>query len=99
MPDDREAMLKARAELANVPDDRLLAKLTAAVRRPMTRAEMEEQRRSYVRAEAGFGSDVDEAAYAAAVARGDAVEIARLNREAEARMAAVDRYFGEKPDA
>lgn len=72
---------------------RLLAE--ARARGPISRAELEAQRRSYVRAEAGFGSDADERAMRDAMARGDKAEIKRLDMEAEARMAAVDRYFDE----
>ena len=77
------------------PDQDNLARLLAKARArgPMGKAEREAQRRSYVRAEMGFGSDADEAAMRAAVARGDKAEIARLEREAEARMAAADQYF------
>ena len=67
----------------------------ARARAPMTIAELKAQRRSYVRAEAGFGSDADERAMRDAMARGDKAEIKRLDMEAEARMAAVDRFFDE----
>lgn len=75
--------------------DKHLEKLLAEARgrEPMSADEIEAQKRSFVRAEAGFGSDSDEAAYAAAVARGDKVEIERLDKEAEARMEAVDRFL------
>ena len=53
------------------------------------------QRRSYVRAEMGFGSDADEAAMAAAIRAGDSAEIARLEAEADARMEAYDRSVGD----
>lgn len=79
-------------------DDRLIAKLREVAKRPMTRKEVEEQRRAYARAEAGFGSDADEAAYASALARGDKAEIERLDLEAQNRMAAVDRYYSDGSD-
>lgn len=66
----------------------------------MTPSEREEmyrrQRRSFVRAMAGFGSDADEQAYRKAIAHGDEAEIARLESEASARMDAVDAYFDER---
>lgn len=49
------------------------------------------QRDSFVRAEAGFGSDEDESAYAKAVAEANSQEIARLEREASERVEAVNR--------
>jgi molybdopterin-biosynthesis enzyme MoeA-like protein len=61
---------------------------------PQERAEMfEAQKRSFVLAEAGFGSDEDEAAYAAALAAGDKDEIARLDRESAERVASAARYL------
>lgn len=51
------------------------------------------QCRSYVIAEVGFGSDRDEADYAAAVAAGDRNEIQRLRAEAEKRMAVARRLM------
>lgn len=61
---------------------------------PEERAEMyRAQCRSFMRAEASFGSDEDEAAYSRAVAQGDEAEIARLEAEASARIAAVDDYL------
>lgn len=47
------------------------------------------QRRSWVLAEAGFGTDADEAAFRSAMEQGDEQEMARLDREAEARMTAA----------
>jgi hypothetical protein len=64
---------------------------------PAERAAMyEAQRRSFVRAEASFGCDADEAAYRCAVAQGDGAKIARLEAEASARGDAVDAYIAEK---
>jgi hypothetical protein len=61
---------------------------------PEERAEMyRAQRRSFMRAEAFFGSDADERAYTRAVAHGDEAEIARLEAEASARVDAVDAYL------
>lgn len=51
------------------------------------------QCRSYVIAEAGFGSDRDEADYATAVTAGDRNEIQRLRAEAEKRMAVARRLM------
>lgn len=66
------------------------AKASVAAMTPAERAAMwAEQRRSFVRAEAGFGSDRDEAAYRDAVGRCDKAEIARLDREADERVAAA----------
>ncbi|MBW3243431.1 hypothetical protein KUV57_12225 [Epibacterium sp. DP7N7-1] len=64
--------------------------------RPPTRNELRAQRRSYLRAEAGFGSDADEAAYTRAVAEGDSAKIAVFEAAAERRMAEVDRYLEAK---
>jgi hypothetical protein len=64
---------------------------------PAERATMyEAQRRSFMRAEASFGSDADEAAYSRAVAHGDEATIARLEAEASTRADAVDAYIAEK---
>ncbi len=49
------------------------------------------QRRSFVIAEAGFGSDRQEAEYSQAVADGDADKIALLDKQAEWRMDATRR--------
>lgn len=57
------------------------------------RAMWEAQRRSFVKAEIGFGSDADEAAYARACAHGDEAEIARLESEAAARIAQFKRMY------
>lgn len=58
-------------------------------------AMLKSQRESFVRAEAGFGSDADEAAYRKALEEGDTETLERLNAEADGRVAAVDAYFGE----
>ncbi len=77
----------------------LLAMIQRAVEayREMTPAErarmMKQQRRSWARAEAGFGSDADEAAYRAALEAGDAATISRLNAEAEARVRAMEAVY------
>lgn len=64
-----------------------LARLLArAAQHKMTPAEIEAQRRSFARAEAGFGSDADEAAYRAALVRGDEPELRRLRRQADERV-------------
>ena len=71
--------------------DAELSRLVEQVRElgPMTDAEIEVQRRSFVRAELGFGSDADERSYMAAIKAGDAVAIERLDAEAAERMAVV----------
>lgn len=51
------------------------------------------QRRSFVLAEAGMGSDADEAAYRAAWRRGDEFEMARLDHEAKDRIEAARRII------
>jgi hypothetical protein len=50
---------------------------------------MQAQCKSLARAEAGFGSDADEAAYRAALVAGDDETISRLDAEAAARVAAL----------
>ncbi|WKV16974.1 hypothetical protein [Microcystis phage MJing1] len=67
----------------------LLALLEQARSHRMTPDEIRAQRRSYVAGEMAMGSDADEAAYRAALAAGDAAEVARLNAEAEARRRAA----------
>ena len=52
----------------------------------MTPEEIEAQRKSFARAEMGFGSDADEAAYRAALDANGTEELARLDAEAEERM-------------
>ena len=69
----------------------------ARARGPMTADEIEAQRRSYVIAEIGMGSDSDEAAYRAAHARGDAAEMARLDDEAAKRVAAAKAILDGRP--
>lgn len=66
-------------------------RMTPERRQEMYRA----QRRSFMRAEASFGSDADEAAYRRACAHGDEADIARLESEASARMQAVDAYLDD----
>lgn len=61
----------------------------------MTEAELRAQRRSYVVGEAAMGSDADEAAYRAAVERGDQTAIANLDAEAEQRRARAEAYLAE----
>lgn len=78
-----------RQKLGRDPDLNELLPLAREHR--MTAEEIDIQRRSYGRAEAEIGSDADEAAYRAAVSRGDAHEIERLDRAAAARVAAYDR--------
>ena len=74
--------------------DALLARL-ATCRAP-TPQEIAAQRRFFVRAEMGFGSDRQEAEYEAAVVAGDQEKIARLDREAQVRMDAADAWFDEQ---
>lgn len=79
--------------------DALQEQINAAIERvkamtPEERTAMyEAQKRSFVRAEASFGTDEDERAYSRAVAHGDEPEIARLEAEASARVDAVDAYL------
>lgn len=73
--------------------DDLIAKSKAdlAAMTPEDRAAMyAAQRESYLRAEAAFGSDADEAEYRAAMLSGDAERIARAEAAAAARVAAYD---------
>ena len=57
---------------------------------PDERAEMwKAQRESFVRAEAGFGSDADESKYRAALKSGDADQIAECKAEEDARIRAA----------
>lgn len=53
----------------------------------------QEQRKSFVRAEAGFGSDADEAAYREAYEAGDMDAIKRLEEESQARIAEAEKYL------
>ncbi|KRS15672.1 hypothetical protein XM52_22815 [Roseovarius indicus] len=63
---------------------------------PEERAAMHQaQKRSFMRAEASFGSDEDERAYSRAVAHGDEAEIARLEAEASARVDAVESLLSD----
>lgn len=57
----------------------------------MTDEEIEAQKLSYARAEAAFGSDAAEAAYRAAVMKGDKTEIKRLDDEAILRVANITK--------
>lgn len=57
------------------------------------RAMIEAQKRSYVIAEAGFGSDADEAAYRAAAESDDPERIAAEEAKAQARMRAAREYL------
>lgn len=81
--------------------DGLQAKIAQAIAsvKSMTPAERcamyAAQRRSFMRAEASFGSDADERAYSKAIAHGDEKEIARLESEASARVSAVDAFLDE----
>lgn len=52
----------------------------------MSEAELRAQRDSFVRAQMGFGSDADEAAYRAALDASDPREIARHEAASQARM-------------
>lgn len=60
-------------------------------KRAMHRAQMA----SYIRAEAGFGSDAEEAEYAAALASGDPDRIAAAKGREEARVALAEDYIRE----
>lgn len=61
----------------------------------MTPEERMAQRRSFVRAEAGFGSDADEAAMRRALEAGDAEAVAALNVDAGIRMHFADSVLDE----
>lgn len=65
--------------------------LPLATKHRMSPEELRAQRDSFVRAEMGFGSDADEAAYGVALLSGDKDEIARHEAAARARMDAFDR--------
>ena len=73
--------------MTNLSD--LIAQSVATVK-TMTPAErkamLAEQARGYAIAEAGMGSDAQEAEYAAALRSGDAAAIARCEAAAQARM-------------
>jgi hypothetical protein len=56
---------------------------------------LREQRRNYVLAEAEFGSDADEAAFAKALADDDKTEIERLNAAALQRRNAAHQWLIE----
>ncbi len=71
----------------------LMALLEKARNHVMTKEEYEAQRRSFVVAEAGFGSDADEAAYRMAFDADDKAEIERLTFEADLRMAQAREYM------
>jgi hypothetical protein len=59
-------------------------------------AQIEAQKRSYVIAEAGFGSDADEAAWHAAHASGNPERIAAEEAKVQARMEAARKYLEER---
>ncbi len=64
---------------------------------PEQREEMHrEQRRSFIRAEAGFGSDRDEAEYAEALSSGNKIKLAELEANAKARIDFVDKWMAER---
>jgi uncharacterized protein (DUF1015 family) len=79
--------------------DELLAKaivaydaMTPEERRAMHQA----QARSFVIAEAGFGSDADEAAYRQALADNDTKTLARLDAEAAERQRMARTYLEQR---
>lgn len=57
---------------------------------------LREQRRSFVRAEAAFGSDQDEAEYAAALQAGDREKMKQLDAEAQERVRAAEKIMKER---
>jgi len=64
---------------------------------PQRKGEMRrEQRRSFLRAEAALGSDVDEAEYRSAIARGDQKRLAELDAEAQERVKRVEEIMKEQ---
>ena len=79
--------------------DELIAKSADAYNAmaPEQRAEMHiAQAASWARAEAGFGSDADEAAYQDAFRRGDGEALARLNAGSAARVKALQSITSGK---
>ena len=72
----------------------LMAK--ARERGPMSSREIAAQRRSFVLAEAGFGSDADEAEYRDALRRGDEDAIRHCHEKSERRIAAVTAILDEQ---
>jgi hypothetical protein len=72
-----------------------MARITDSKIRCLTKEELRAQRRSWVAAESGFGSDADEAAYRAAYERGDTTEMARLDAEAEKRKQRAIKCMGK----
>jgi hypothetical protein len=82
-------------------DDPLKALIEEAVARyeamsPEQKRDMHRaQRASYIRAEAGFGTDAEEAEMAAALASGDADRIAQAKGREEARVALAEEYIRE----
>lgn len=60
--------------------------LRRAAQHRMTPEEIAAQRRSFARAEAGFGGDKDEAAYREALAAGDKAALARLEAESREKI-------------
>lgn len=63
---------------------------------PGQKAEMHrQQRRSYVIAEMGFGSDDDEAAYRTAFCSNDTAALARLDMEARERMRNAEAFLDQ----
>ncbi len=68
----------------------LEALLAEAKKHPPTEEQLQAQRLSFVRAEAGFGSDRDEAEYRAAVLAKDEAILQRLDAEAAGRVARAE---------
>ena len=81
-----------RAKLGRDPN--LNELLTLCRGHTMTPEEVAAQRDSFARAETAFGPDAAEAAYRAAVTRGDRAEVERLDAEAEARLRRLGRIHG-----
>lgn len=80
-----ETVAELRAKLGRDPDLNELLVLCRG--HEMTEEELAAQRESFVLAEMAFGDDAAEAAYRAAVSRGDRDEIDRLDKLAEQRLA------------
>jgi hypothetical protein len=67
------------------------AQEAVAAMTPEQRAAMwEAQKQSFIRAEMAFGSDADEAEYAAAIHSGDPERIAEVKRKESERLAVFD---------
>ena len=74
---------------------RLARLLAEAAKNPPTEEQLRQQRLSWVRAEAGFGSDRDEMAYLDALLAKDHDTLWRLDADAQRRMDAAERILAK----